>query len=135
MSPVLLVALLGLSGVAAPPPEARHGAETSGGSFYVEWWPEPAPVPLGELFEIHFRVLDPGDRTTPVAGAVVTASAWMPAHNHGSPLEPRIEAHGNGTFTGRGFLLQMEGHWELRVSVAAGGRMERAVFDLDLGVP
>lgn len=122
----------------APPevrPAERQGAVTSGGSFYVEWWPDPAPVPLDELFEIHFRVLEPGDRATLVTGAAVTAGAWMPAHNHGSPLVPRIEPHGDGTFTGHGFLLQMEGHWELRVSVAAEGRLERAVFDVELGVP
>ncbi|HEX2253320.1 MAG TPA: hypothetical protein VHQ65_08630 [Thermoanaerobaculia bacterium] len=119
-------------GELARPQAAREGALTSGGSFYVEWWPEPTPVPLNEMFAIGFRVLAPDDRATLVSGAALTARAWMPEHNHGTPLEPRIEAHGDGTFTGHGFLLQMEGHWELRVGVAADGRMERAVFDIEL---
>jgi hypothetical protein len=139
-----LALLLGLTIAGIPPQDAgavapekaqpvRTGAATSGGSFYVEWWTEPAPVPLNEMFEIHFRVLEPGDHQTLVDGAVVTADAWMPEHNHGTPLQPRIESPGDGTATGRGFLLQMEGHWELRVGVAAGGRMERAIFPIDLG--
>lgn len=113
-------------------PQERHGEVTSGGSFYVEWWPEPASVPLNEMFEIGVRVFEATDRSALVGGAALTAEAWMPDHNHGSPLEPRIEAHGDGTFTGRGFLLQMEGRWELRIGVAAQGRMERAVFEIDL---
>lgn len=112
--------------------QERHGEVTSGGSFYVEWWPEPVPVPLNEMFEIRLRVFEATDRSELVGGAALTAEAWMPDHNHGSPLDPRIEAHGDGTFTGRGFLLQMEGRWELRIGVAAEGRMERAVFEIDL---
>lgn len=115
-----------------PPPEV-HGAVTSGGSFYVEWSPEPSPVPLNELFAIRFRVLEPGESGEPLAGAVVTADAWMPDHNHGTTLAPRVESHGDGTATGEGFLFHMEGRWQLRVGVAAGGRLERAVFEVELG--
>lgn len=114
---------------AAPPPATR-GAATSGGSFWVEWSPEPSPVPLNELFTVRFRVLDPADHSTLVTGAAVAADAWMPDHNHGTTLAPRIESHGDGTATGEGFLLHMEGRWELRVGVAVEGRMERAVFEI-----
>lgn len=120
----------------AQPAEARpavYGAATSGGSFYVEWSPEPSPVPLNELFAVRFRVLDPADRETPVAGAAVTADAWMPEHGHGTTLTPRVDSHGDGTATGEGFLLHMEGRWELRVGVAVDGRMERAVFEVVVG--
>lgn len=120
------------AGSAPAAEEERRGELTSGGSFYVEWWPEPGPLPLNEVFEIRFRVLDPAERTALVPGAALTAEAWMPDHDHGSPLVPRIEASGDGTFSGRGFLLQMEGRWELRVGVAAEGRMERAVFEIDV---
>ena len=60
--------------------------------------------------------------------AVVTANAWMPEHNHGTALQPRVESHGDGTATGEGFLLHMQGRWELRVGVAVDGQMERATF-------
>lgn len=106
------------------------GAVTSGGSFYVTWTSDPDPVPLNELFRIRFRVHRADDRGTLVPRAFVTASAWMPEHNHGTTLQPRIESHGDGTATGEGFLFHMQGRWELRVGVALDGQMERATFEL-----
>ena len=66
-----------------------------------------------------------------VEGAQVSASAWMPDHNHGTHLQPKIISHGDGTATGDGFLLHMEGQWELKIGVAVNGRMERAVVPVD----
>ena len=111
---------------------ASRGAVTFGGSYWVEWTPNPDPVPFNEVFSIHFRVLYPGNRDTQVVGAVLTADASMPEHQHGMSLEPRIEVHEDGTATGNGFLFHMEGRWELAVGVAVGGRMEQAVFSIDL---
>lgn len=111
---------------------AGGGAISSGGTYYVEWWPEPAPVPLNEMFVIHFRVLRAEERTTPVPAAVITASAWMPEHNHGTSLQAQVESKGNGSAVGSGFLLHMEGHWQLRIGVAAEGKMERVSFDFEL---
>lgn len=112
--------------------EEPRGALTSGGSFYVEWAPDPDPIPLNEIFLIRFRVLDPTDREVPIHNAVITANAWMPDHKHGTTLEPRIEIHGDGTATAEGFLMHMEGYWQLGVGVAVSGRMERATFDIQL---
>ncbi len=109
-----------------------RGGLTSAGSFYVEWWPEPETIPFNEMFAIHFRVLEPDDRETAIADAVVTANAWMPEHNHGTALRPRVESFGDGTATARGLLLHMEGRWQLRVGVAVGGQMERTTFDIQL---
>jgi hypothetical protein len=112
--------------------KAGGGAVSSDGSYYIEWSPNPAPLPLNELFEIHFRVSHAERREQLVAGAVVTASAWMPAHNHGTSLQPVVQSAGDGTAIGSGFLLHMEGDWQLRVGVAVEGRMERATFDFNL---
>jgi hypothetical protein len=120
------------AGPAEADTRAVYGGTTSGGSFYVEWSPEPAPVPLNELFTVRFRVLEPADRTTVIAGAALAADAWMPDHGHGTTLAPLVESHGDGTATGEGFLLHREGRWELRVGVAVDGRMERAVFEIVL---
>jgi hypothetical protein len=47
-------------------------------------------------------------------------------------LQPHVESHGDGTATASGFLLHMQGEWELRVGVAADGQMERATFTIQL---
>lgn len=117
---------------AADPASAGGGAVSSDGSYYVEWWPDPLPLPLNEMFEIHFKVSHAEQRERLVAGAVVTASVWMPEHRHGTSLQPVVRSAGDGTAIGSGFLLHMEGHWQLRVGVAVAGRMERASFDFVL---
>ncbi|MDC8014608.1 FixH family protein [Tahibacter soli] len=111
---------------------ATHGAATGGGSYYVEWTSEPDPLPLNALFALRVRVLRGDDRATPVAGAQVTASAWMPEHNHGTTLQPDVAPQADGSATVTGLLLHMPGHWELRIGVAANGQMERVVFPVDL---
>ena len=111
---------------------ALRGALTTNGAFYVTWTSDPDPIPLNEMFEIRFRVVRANDRQALVPGAVVTASAWMPVHNHGTTLQPQVESAGDGTATARGFLLHMQGQWELRVGVAVNGQMERATFDIQL---
>jgi hypothetical protein len=109
-----------------------NGALTSESNYYVTWVAEPDPIPLNEMFALRFRVARAADHGTLVTGAVVIASAWMPLHNHGMSLQPQIESHGDGTATGRGFLLHMPGLWELRVAVMVDGQMERATFRIDL---
>ncbi len=111
---------------------AAQAALTSEGTFYVTWTSDPAPIPLNEMFEIHFKVFRADDHQVLVSDAMVTASAWMPLHKHSTTLQPQVQSHGDGTATARGFLLHMQGAWELRVGVASGGQMERADFAIDL---
>ncbi|MDZ4814083.1 MAG: hypothetical protein SGI99_15960 [Pseudomonadota bacterium] len=111
---------------------AAQAALTSEGTFYVTWTSDPDPIPLNEMFEIHFKVFRADDHETLVSNAMVTASAWMPLHKHSTTLQPQVESHGDGTATARGFLLHMQGAWELRVGVASDGQMERANFAIDL---
>ena len=112
--------------------DETRGSLTTGGSFYVEYRPDPDPIPLNEMFSIHFTVFSGEDREIPLKGAMVTADAWMPEHRHGTSLQPKLSSDGEGGATGVGFLLHMEGYWELRVGVAAQGKMERASFRIDL---
>jgi hypothetical protein len=119
-------------GVDAAEVSAPDGALTSESNYYVTWVAEPDPVPLNEMFALKFRVAPAADHGALVPGAVVTASAWMPLHNHGTSLQPQVESHGDGTATGHGFLLHMPGVWELRVAVMVNGQMERATFRIDL---
>ncbi len=112
----------------APP----RGAVSSGGSYYVSYEPNPDPISLNQMFEVHFRVAQAADHEKLVEGAVVTADAFMPEHKHGGTLQPKIDSPGDGTAIGRGFLLHMPGFWELRVGVAVKGQMERVTFEIQL---
>ena len=105
----------------------REGVSTAGG-FFVAYVPTPDPIPLNELCTLTVRVSDSRDPAQPITDAAVTASAWMPAHDHGTALQPRVESHGDGTATVSGLLLHMAGHWELRLGIARKGQMERVTF-------
>jgi len=143
----MLVLLLGLVVTVTPRPVTGLGADageadkdtaevrgalTSSGSFYVEWMPETGSLSLNEIEVLQVRVLDPENRQDPIDGAVVTVNARMPDHNHGLNLEPRVEMNENGSATVSGFLLHMEGIWEVEFGVALEGQMERARFEVDL---
>lgn len=132
MTRLLRIAALAAVVAAGAAHAATHGAASTGGSYYIEWTSEPDPPPLNALFVVTVRVLRGDDRKTPVAGAQVTASAWMPEHNHGTTLQPAVEPHADGSARVTGLLLHMPGRWELRLGVAANGQMERVVFPLDL---
>lgn len=138
---VLLVAAASWApglGAAAPaaagPGESApvRGALSSGGSFWVSYAPDPDPIPLNQLFTLRFRITRADDHAALVPGAVITVDPYMPLHKHGATLRPKIESPGDGTAVGRGFLLHMEGEWELRVGVAVAGQMERVVFPVTL---
>jgi hypothetical protein len=111
---------------------APIGALTSEGSYYVTWTSIPDPVPLNEMFEMHFKVARADDHQVPVPAAMITLSAWMPVHNHGTSLQPVVESIGDGTAIAKGVLLHMPGAWELRVGIAVSGQMERATFEIQL---
>jgi hypothetical protein len=129
---LLCLAMAICGGANATEASASSAALTSESNYYVTWVAVPDPIPLNEMFELRFRVASASDHDRLVRGAVVTASAWMPLHNHGMSLQPQIESHGDGTATGHGFLLHMPGVWELRVAVMVDGQMERATFRIDL---
>lgn len=105
-------------------------AQTSGGKYYVEMI-APNPIPVNQICALRFKVSDSTNQK-PVAQARISAHAWMPAHGHGTALQPKFSQLGAGDTIGEGFLFQMEGRWEVQVSVLANGQLERASFILDL---
>ena len=128
------VAARGLALSITPGPGQTAGRETlsSAGSFLVSYVPTPDPIPLNELFTVTVRVSDPRHPDQPITDAVVTASAWMPAHNHGTALQPRVESNRDGTATVTGLLFHMPGHWELRLGIARNSQMERVTFHVSI---
>ena len=107
------------------------GRHTKEGSYYIEYI-APNPIPLNSIFSIRFRVLDAEDKRTIVKGVKLVVQPWMPDHNHGAAIEPRFFKLSDGTIEGQGFLLHMEGLWQLRAYATKGRKTEHAVFDINL---
>lgn len=106
------------------------------GKFRVGWRPVGGPVPVNELFELELRVERVGSDAavdgTPLVGAKVQLSAWMPEHLHGMNRRPQTSERAPGDYLVRGMLLHMEGSWQLFVDVMEGGDSERVEFPLTL---
>jgi len=62
---------------------------------------------------------------------LVTASALMPAHGHGSK-PPIIERGDDGTYRVRELVLYMRGRWEVRFALRADGRDDEALVTIDV---
>lgn len=113
--------------------DERRARETSGGTYFISYTPNPSPIPLNKLFELDVRVFTDAAMTTPADGVTVAADAAMPHHHHGMNLVPRSERIGPGQFRVTGMLFHMPGYWEIYVDVkstSAGGRDERARFEV-----
>ena len=67
----------------------------------------------------------------PETGAeLVSASALMPAHGHGSPA-PKIEPSTEG-YVVRDLVLYMSGRWELRLGLRVDAREDEAIVAVDV---
>ncbi len=63
-----------------------------------------------------------------VLGAVVTVSAFMPAHGHGSPRPAVVEELGEGRYRASPVVLHMPGTWTLTVQATQGERTGERVW-------
>jgi hypothetical protein len=102
------------------------------GSYHVAYEPVPDPIPLNELFRLRVTVRDRSG--LPVRGLDLSASAAMPAHQHGMNLEPKVHKTGEGSFEVEGLLFHMPGRWWIQLDLQAPGKAEktRAVFEVTL---
>ncbi len=64
------------------------------------------------------------------AAELVSASALMPAHGHGSPA-PAIEPSEDG-FVVRDLVLYMSGRWELRLGLRGSAGEDEAIVAVDV---
>ena len=70
---------------------------------------------------------------TPVDDAEITVDGGMPAHNHGLPTQPRVTQNlGEGRYKVEGLRFHMQGHWEMKIGIAAGGKTDTVIIPLDL---
>lgn len=103
-------------------------AETASGWVLV-YTPDPDPIPQSEEFELTVIVEAPGGGEA-LPGAL-RVDAEMPAHGHGMNTEPVTTDHGDGSYTVRGMLFHMPGHWRIDATLTDDGDNERTWWDVD----
>ena len=101
-------------------------------AFRIVWFPVNGTVPINEHFIVDVTVTKNDEARTPVEGAEVTMSCFMPEHGHGMLREPRSEEIGGGKYQVKGFLLHMDGYWTVSVNLLAGGLAATAEDELRL---
>ena len=85
---------------------------------------DPAPVVRGNNTWV-VELLAGG---APMDGASITASPFMPAHQHGSPITPVVTATGTaGEYSISPINLWMPGVWQTTLTVTSG-TADRAVY-------
>lgn len=74
----------------------------------------PQPPPRGTVAaEMSVSQVSDG---TPVDSLTLQVRPWMPAHDHGSSIVPKIASEGNGKYVVTNIDLFMPGHWELQTT-------------------
>ncbi len=112
--------------------EAPREIVTRDNAFRVVWFPEGGVVPINEHFVVDVKLTKNDEARTPVEGAEVSMSCFMPEHGHGMLREPRSEEVGGGDYQVKGFLLHMDGYWTVSVNVLVDGLAATAEDELRL---
>ena len=89
----------------------------------VRWSPDP-PVVGTVAAELTIRDLagqrdGDGDSApgAPISGLALTIVPWMPAHGHGSPVQPAVDEIAPGVYTVAPLGFVMPGQWQLRTTI------------------
>ncbi|MEW6426893.1 MAG: FixH family protein [Thermodesulfobacteriota bacterium] len=98
--------------------------------YSVELLVKGGPMTVG-LNEADIILHRNAARNPDVEKATVSVTPWMPAHNHGSNLQPTVIERGAGLYTVENIDLIMEGKWDLRVEVDGPDGRDRTVFTFD----
>jgi hypothetical protein len=121
---VLAAALTGGCGepapTGAPPVFGAQPAEivtSTPGGLRVTVWTAPSP-PVKGVNAVRLLLEDAAGAT--VEGADIHATAWMPAHGHGTSASPAVTDTGAGVYDLARVIFHMEGRWELRGEATLG---------------
>ena len=88
----------------------------------------PEPLVVGsDAAELAFT----DENGQPVTGLGLTVVPWMPAHGHGTSVNPMVTEATPGTFVASPLYLFMPGSWELRMTTTgAVADTATAAFEL-----
>lgn len=101
------------------------------GHFRVRYESEIDPIVINRMHRWHLELTDSDGND--VNGASISVTGGMPAHDHGLPTRPRVtEEPAAGRYVLEGLRFHMGGHWELELTIEAGGLRDVVVIELDL---
>ena len=112
--------------------DAPREIVTRDNAFRVVWFPKDGLVPINEHFVVDVTLTTNDEARTPIEGAEVTMSCFMPEHGHGMLREPRSDEIGGGKYEVKGFLLHMDGYWTVSVNLLVNGLAATAEDELRL---
>jgi hypothetical protein len=101
---------------------------TSSGGLHIEMrWSPSSPVKGADAVELTF--LDAAGAI--VDGLDVAVVPWMPAHGHGTSVQPETTASATGTLIASPLYLYMSGEWQVRMTIS-GALDDTAVADVQI---
>jgi hypothetical protein len=105
---------------------------TEGGTFWVAYTTDPAPIVQSETFSATFTIFDGADNAVQVTDATLSSvDASMPDHGHGMNVVPEITDNGDGTFTASPLNFHMSGYWTIPAEITQDTTVEAITFELN----
>jgi hypothetical protein len=121
----LALVAVGVAGCGAPPPadsgppnfpaDALMVLPSSSGGLRIEVRTDPQPPVRGSI-RGQLVITGPGGEA--VDGLDVAVVPWMPAHGHGTSVQPTVSRQDDGSFLVDQLYLYMAGTWELRTTIS-----------------
>ena len=107
-------------------PDQTLASDSGALTIAVRFSPDP-PTAGSDAAQLSFIDAD----GAPVSGLALTVVPWMPAHGHGTSVDPTVTETEPGTFVAAPLYLFMPGSWELRMTI--GGTVDdtaKAAFEI-----
>ncbi len=134
----LLLLLPGIASAQAPAaggdhsPAAASAAYTSkSGRYRIGYRSKLDPIEINRMHDwvLHIETTE----GVPLANGKITFNGGMPAHNHGLPTRAQVTQYlGDGDYLVEGMRFHMAGHWEIEITISAGGASDTCIIPLDL---
>ena len=90
---------------------------------------QPAPVPVGQHFELDFVVCA---AAAVRADAPIRVDADMPAHRHGMNYRATVSPLRPGVYRAQGLMFHMPGRWRVIFDLPLEGRTLRLTHELEV---
>jgi hypothetical protein len=93
--------------------------------FRMEMTVEEGNMKTGKNI-VRLRLTDA--KGSPVPGASIAITPWMPSMDHGTPYESMVTDLGEGRYR-TNIPLTMGGHWEITMDITKDGETDTVVFN------